>query len=103
MVYLLAIILSVIICVFAFASEVTAGNIGHLRNGRQPNAGAALFPLIPSIQLLAVAIAWLLEKITPEYTIWILLSGFLVITVLWALSFVKLRAEFARATEERQQ
>src|SRR5262249_11417202 len=103
MTYLLAIILSVIVSVFSFASEITAGNIGHLRNGRHPNAGAALFPAIPAFQLLAVGIAWLLERVIPEYTLWILLGGFLVLTVLWAVALVKLRVELARVAKDARQ
>ncbi len=103
MTYLLAIVLSLIVSVFAFASEITAGNIGHLRNGRAPNAGAALFPTIPVFQVLAVGIAWLLDMVLLDYTVWVLLGGFLVLVVLWAVLFVKLRAELARATEEARQ
>jgi hypothetical protein len=103
MTYILAITLSLIVSGFAFASEITAGNIRHLRNGRVPNAGAALFPTSPVFQLLAVGIAWIFDRFFWEYTVWVLLGGFLVLAVLWAVSFVKLRAELARATEEAWQ
>jgi len=103
MTFLLAIVLSVIVSVYAFASEITAGNIGHLQNGREPNAGAALFPTIPFLQVVAVGVAWFLEKVAPEYAVWALLGAFLVLTVMWAVSFVKLRAELGRAIEDARQ
>jgi hypothetical protein len=99
MTYPLAIVLSVIVSVYAFASEITAGNIGHLQNGRQPNAGAALFPTIPVFQMVAVGVSWIVELAIPEYTAWVLVVGFLILTAIWAVSFVKLRGELARATE----
>jgi hypothetical protein len=47
MVYLLAILFSLVASVQTFASEITAGKIGHVENGREPKAGAAIFPTIP--------------------------------------------------------
>ena len=100
MTYLIAIVLSVIVSVYAFASEITAGNIRHLQNGRKPNAGAAILPTIPVFQVLAVGVAWFLEWLIPEYAVWILLGGFLVVTVICAVSSAKLRAKLARAAED---
>ena len=96
MLYLLAIIFSLIVSLQGFASEITAGNISHLKNGRQPNAGAAIFPVIPVLQLLAVGVAWLLQTFMPRYAIWILIGSFLIFSVFWAFSFTKLKAEFDR-------
>lgn len=98
MIYLLATVLSLIVCVQCFVSEITAGNIMHVRNGRVPNASAALFPAIPTLQLLAVGTAWLLQTLVPEFAVWILIGSFLAITVFWAISFAKLRDEFAKVT-----
>ena len=96
MIYVIAIILSLVACGQSFLSETTAGNIMHLRNGRPPNAGAALFPLIPFVPLLFLGTAWILRRFIPEYATWILVGAFLAISLLWVFSFAKLRAELHR-------
>jgi energy-converting hydrogenase Eha subunit A len=83
MIYLLAIVFSLIASVQSFALEITRCNIIHLKNERQPNAGAAIFPTIPLFQIIAAGIAWLLEKFLQPYAIWI-------------FSFLKLKAELNR-------
>ncbi len=95
MIYILAILFGLTVCVQSFLSEVTAGNIGHLRNGREPNAGAALFPTFPFIPLLFVVIAWILQMFT-QWAIWIFVVSFLALSVFWAIGFAKLKAEFNR-------
>ncbi len=99
MIYFLAIVLSLIVSVQSFASEIAASNIRHLQNGRLPNAGAAIFPTIPVVQFFAVGVGWLLEIAIPEYALWLLLSGFLILTTIWAISFAKLRGELALVAE----
>jgi len=69
MLYLLAVIFSLVACVQSFASEIMAGNIEHLENGRLPNAGAAIFPLIPVLPLFAVGAAWLIQSLIPHYAV----------------------------------
>src|SRR4051812_49091373 len=94
MIYLLTILLSLVVSAQCFASEVTAGNITHLKNGRQPNAAAAIFPAIPVCQLLAIGLAWLIQALVPRYAVWIIASLFLVFSLFWVFSFLRLRAEF---------
>jgi len=94
MIYLLAIIFSLVVCVQSFASEITAGNITHIKNGRLPNAGAAIFPTIPIFPLLAIGAAWLLQTFIPQYALWILVGSFLIFSVFWALSFTRLKTKF---------
>jgi hypothetical protein len=93
MIYLLTIFLSLVVSAQCFASEVTAGNITHLKNGRQPDAGAAIFPAIPVCQLLAIGVA-LIQALVPRYAVWIIASLFLVFSLFWVFSFLRLRAEF---------
>ena len=96
MIYILAIILSLIFSAQSFALEITAGNITHLKNGRQPNAGAAMFPVIPIYQLLAIGAAWLLQISIPKYSLWILTGCYLALTIFWGISLLRLKAEFNR-------
>lgn len=97
MIYLLAIFLSVVVSAQCFAAEVTSGNITHLKNGRQPNAGASIFPTIPVFQLLAAGGAWLLQTFISTCAIWILLGLFLLFSAFWFFSFLRLRAELQRS------
>jgi hypothetical protein len=99
MVYLLAILFSLVASVQTFASEITAGNIGHVKNGRDPKAGAAIFPTIPVFQLLAASAAWLLQTFIPHYAVWVLVASYLIFSVIWGFSFTKLKAELNRIQE----
>ena len=96
MIYLLAVVLGFVACVMSFASEITAGNICHLKHGRQPNAGAALFPTVPIVPIVAIGAAWLLRTLIPAHAISILVGCFLLFACLWTIAFVRLRAQFRR-------
>jgi hypothetical protein len=97
MIYLLATLLGLIASVGTLISGITWSNIRHVENGRQPNAGAALFPAIPTIPLLFVGVAWILQILIPESALLLLLGSFVILSVFWALSFAKLKAELERA------
>jgi hypothetical protein len=101
MIYLIAVVLGLAACVQSFLSEITAGNIGHLRNDRPPNARAALFPSIPFIPLLFVGVAWLLRIFISKYAMWLLLALFVTFSLCWAFSFAKLRAKLRRIKADR--
>ena len=50
-------VLSLVSCFVGFADEVATSNIRHVENGRPPNAGAAIFPSIPLMQIVYLAAA----------------------------------------------
>jgi hypothetical protein len=54
MTYAIVIVLAVIFTFLGFAIDITNGNITHVKNGREPNADAAIFPNIPFNPLMAV-------------------------------------------------
>lgn len=101
MIYFLAIVLGLVAALMSFASEITAGNVGHLKNGRKPNAGAAILPTLPLFPLLAIGLAWLLRTIIPERATSILLGAFLLCVCLWCVSFVRLRVCFRHLSAMR--
>jgi hypothetical protein len=103
MIYLIAIIFSLAICVQVAASEVVQGNVTHLKHGRESNAGVALFPMIPFFQLLLLGIAWILEYVVPSLATWTLVSCFLAQLAVWLFSFKKLKNELRRAMFAREQ
>lgn len=101
MIYLLAAILGFVTCIMSFVSEITAGNICHLKNGRQPNAGAALFPTLPVIPFLVIGAAWLLRTFIPTHAILLLAGSFLIFVCIRAVSFVRLRGQIHRLIASR--
>ena len=100
MIYLVAFVLSLIFCIQSFAIEILNGNIGHLKNGRPPNAGAALFPAIPFIPVMALGATWLLQTFLPQAAWWIVLGAFVLYTIIWLRDFRKLQLEFRRLMAE---
>ena len=102
MTYLVALLLSAIVCVQAFASEIVNGNTRHVRHGRKPNAGAALFPNVPVYQLLELGLAWIIERFAPSAAMVVLLAIHAVLFAIWAVSFHRARAEYSRALAESQ-
>jgi len=101
MIYVIAVALGLATCMQGFLSEITAGNIGHLRQGRAPNAAAALFPSIPFMPLLFVGGAWLLRIFVSKYAMWVLLAAFVTQSLYWWFSFAKLRVELRRIKASR--
>lgn len=102
MIYFVALVLSVIFSVQTFASEIVAGNTTHVRNGRKPNAGVAIFPNVPFHQLTDLGVAWVLEHFVPSAAMVVLLATHAVLFAVWAFSFRRARAEYARALAESQ-
>ena len=83
MTYAIVIVLSVIFTFLGFAIEITNGNIGHVKNGREPNAGAAIFPNIPFIPVMVVLFAWLLNSCYPNLGFWIVVGLFTLYLPYW--------------------
>jgi hypothetical protein len=81
-------------------SEITAGNITHIKNGRNPDAGASLFPAIPTIQIIAVLFAWSLNKVHENLGLYTILGLFLVFCLLWIPSFLKLKGELNKLKQK---
>lgn len=59
------ILLSLLSCAVQFALEIAMGNLGHVEQGRPPNAGAALFPVLPMVPLAYVGALWLASRYFP--------------------------------------
>ena len=96
-IYYIAFFLSMVWCAQSVASGIVTGNLAHLKHGREPNAGVSVFPMIPLYQLLALGLAWFLETYIPRFAILVLVSSFLIFFVIWLVSFIRSRAELARA------
>ena len=94
MMYALVILLSLGACVMGYISEVTAGNITHIKNGRKPEAGAAIFPAIPFIQILAILVAWGLNRIHHFLGFYTVIALFILFCPFWAASYRRLKREF---------
>ena len=74
--------LSLLSCGVGFALEIVQGNICHVRNGRPANAGAALMPSIPLVQLCYVAVAWAIDRLRPGLGFEIV-AAYAVVSMAW--------------------
>lgn len=91
--YALVITLSLIVCVMSFVYEVTSSNIAHMKNGRKPDAGASIFPVIPVVQILAALFAWGVNHLHPTLGFLAVIVLFVLFCILWIPSFLKARRE----------
>ena len=92
--YAIVVVLSTVFTFLGFAAEVTAGNIRHIQNGREPNAGAAIFPNIPFVPLFFVSVVWLLNRIYPNLGVWAFALFCVWFVPNWWFSLRKLRQQF---------
>ena len=105
MTYGIVVLLSVIVAFLGFATEITDCNIRHVKNGREPNAGAAIFPGIPFIPLITVGFVWAVNRIYPNLGFGLFVSLFCVFVPSWWINIrrsnKKLRALIANKEEQR--
>ena len=76
--YAIIALLATIFTFLGFAIECTSGNITHVKHGRKPNAGAAVFPSFPVIPLLVLGFAWLMDQWHANIGFWSVVGLFLV-------------------------
>lgn len=96
--YTAVIAASVMVLFLGFSTECTARNIVHVQQGREPNAGASIFPGIPFVPALAVAVAWLLNGWYPNLGVWTVLTLSCLYVPFWAYTQRKLNAELHSLT-----
>lgn len=104
MAYAIVIVLSVIFTFLGFAIEITSGNIVHVKHGREPNAGAAIFPNIPCIPVTVVLFTWFLNGCYPNLGFWIVVGLFTLYVPYWWWSLRRMNGELQSllATSEHQ-
>ena len=99
-IYVLATLFGLLGCIGSFASECTAGNIRHIKHGRKPNARVSIFPVIPIVPLFFVGVAWILRLLAPAHAFSLFSVLALILSVLWLVSYLRLRAEFRQTIAE---
>jgi hypothetical protein len=95
--YAIALILSVAFCVQTVVIALTLANTVHVENGREPNAGFSIVPMVPLYQLIAVGLTWVLERTVSHATLATLLILYAMLSVRWLLSYRKARSDYERA------
>lgn len=90
MIYLAIFVLATASTLAAGTASVCERNIGHVENGRAPNAGWSAFPSIPFSPLTVLGIAWLAERSWPGFGAWTVL-GLLALTLPFHLVYFKIR------------
>ena len=100
MTYAIVALLAIVATLQGFATEITAGNIRHLQNGRKPNAGAAIFPGLYLVPLVALGFAWLLNQWRPYLGFWTVVALFCIHLPFWWRYLRRLNREFAQLKDE---
>ena len=98
MIYALVVLLAVVFTFLGFASECAAGNIIHVKNGREPNAGAAIFPGIPFIPIIAFVIVRLLNRLIANLGFSIFFLSFVLYLPFWWVDLRRMNEELANLT-----
>ena len=96
MIFLIAMVLSLAVCAQTVVIASIEGNIVHVRNGREPKAGVSLFPMVPVYQLIALGIAWGLQRLVPNMAAVLLLAIFAGLYAIWVASYRRAKAEYRR-------
>jgi len=94
-IYIVLVILTLVSCLFGFFNEIMHGNIGHIKNGREPNAGAAIFPSIPFVQITYVFVAWRLNELSQNIGFYAVLLYFLFSMAMKIHLYKKLKLELS--------
>jgi len=102
MTYAIAILISLVSCVIGFRLEVVQGNIRHVKNGRNPEAGAAIFPTVPLVPLFYVGAMWLINSLGENFGFYAVLGYFLIANVVKLLSIRRLDSELQQLIEEQK-
>jgi len=71
-----------------FNLEVIQGNIRHIENGREPNAGAAVFPTVPLIPIVYLVISWGLNNLIENLGFY-LIGLYFILTVIYKRVAIK--------------
>jgi len=79
--YFVILLVSLVNCFIGFGLECTNGNIIHLKNGREPNAGACIFPTIPVIPAFWLGVFWLLDSKTTLQSFWAVIFSLITLIV----------------------
>ena len=79
-IYIFIVFLGLASAILGFAIEIAQGNITHIINGREPNAGAAIFPTIIALPAFYSLSFWLGNKITED-------AGFYFVSIFFILTF----------------
>ncbi len=87
----------------SFAGEIISGNIGHVKNGREPNASAAIFPIIPFGSLFIVLITFLLNKIYDDLGFYLVVGLFVIYCPIWYVPYMKSKKELESMIKNQSQ
>jgi hypothetical protein len=86
--YIAVFVASIISVALGFNLEVVQGNIRHIENCREPNAGAAIFPTIPVILIVYLLTAWGLNNVIENMGFY-LIGLYFILTVIYKSVAIK--------------
>jgi len=74
--FIAVVLVALVSTFFGFALEVVQGNIRHVKNGRKPEAGAAVFPSVIIIPLFYAGAAWGLNSVSDNLGFYVVFAYF---------------------------
>ena len=99
--YAIVTVISIVFTFFVLATECANGNIIHVKNGREPNAGATIFPGIPFFPILAIVVMRIGNSFYPKMGFWLIVIGFVLYIPYWIWELRKLNAQLESMLAER--
>ena len=99
--YFLLLVASFASCCASFYQERLHGNIGHLKNGREPNAGVALFPTIPFAQAMHFGIVYAFNLVQENLGWYVIAVYFSFVMLHVCYVTQKLKAEYNKLVFEK--
>ncbi len=102
MYYVIVFVVALVVTFMGFMAEVLHGNIRHLENGRDPEAGASIFPNIVCVPLLALGLASGLNQVWSGLGFKALSVLLVVILAFWTWSMWSDVPRFRQLMKERE-
>jgi len=95
--YIIIFVISLIHCVIGFYLEVLDGNLRHIENGHEPNAGACIFPTIPTVPLIFIAIGFVINLFPKNYGLSVILGySAYALFFIYIPTYFKLKKEYKK-------
>ena len=77
--YAAVVVCSLVVVSLGACTASLAGNIVHVRHGREPNAASSLFPTIPFVPAFFVGVTWLFNQWHDNLGFWVVVTVLLLL------------------------
>lgn len=91
--YAAVLVCSLVVVSLGASTASLAGNVVHVRHGREPNAASSLFPTIPLVPAFYVGVTWLLNQWHDDLGVWIVVTLLLLLMPFQVWTLRKLESQ----------